>query len=222
MRSTAERSAQNPLEKPCGDHPERIRQEISWIETTSKRQRSERRPPKRVQRGRVIELTRLDRKADRQRDEAPIANRRGGDEYGNPPRHHRGPSGIAEDVSSRRPENVSMPVHAQPEHDRAEGEQGVRKTRKGRRRITWKSVPSYLQLRSSRHIQWHSDDTPSCADVSCQTARRYVTRAFKNARTSASCLRSAGPCGRRSCHTLSGSGGSTAPSRYASINTGWM
>ena len=122
MRSTHEPSTQNPLEEPCGEHPERIRQEISRIETTSERQRSERRPPKRVQRGRVIELTRLDRKANRQRDESAIANRRGGNEYSDPPRDHCRPSGVAEDISSRRPESASMQMHSQPEHDGPEGE----------------------------------------------------------------------------------------------------
>src|SRR5437762_1034686 len=89
MRSAPKPSPQNPFEERCGEHSEYVGQEVPRVEAASKRQLPHRRAPQCVQRGSMIELTHLDGKADRQRREAAITNRGGGNENSDPPSDHR-------------------------------------------------------------------------------------------------------------------------------------
>lgn len=128
MHSLDTPQSHSSFNERSGDHADCIRYKIARVESAAKRELSNSGASKRVQCGRVIELTELDCKANRHGCDAAAPKRRAGNDRGNPPRNHRSPDCVAHRVARSRSERASTEMHDQSQYDRRDGKYHVRAT----------------------------------------------------------------------------------------------
>jgi hypothetical protein len=118
-----------PGQQRRGENAGSIRDKVARVKIAAEHEVANRRPTESVDPWRAIELTELDSPTERERQNRASLKWRLRRDDRHPPEDHGAPKRVAENIAQTRRQPRAAPMHSEAQHDRADRQRGVPRSR---------------------------------------------------------------------------------------------